>query len=341
MLKEKNSQTGEELMSFTITGTGRALPEQIISNEEMSQIVDTSHEWIYSRTGIQNRRIARNETMTQLCVQAARKALDDAGTLASELDLILCATLRGDYLTPSQACLIQQGIGASCPAFDINAACSGFIYALDVAQSYFASGKVRKVLIVAYELMSRMLDWKNRNTCVLFGDGGGAVVLESGTDLLGIHLTAQGNKEILSIPNTQGDCPFGEQDHEPQYLRMSGPEVFKFAVNKIVEELEAVITQNSLRKEEIDLVLLHQANLRIIDFARQRLGMDQAKFVSNLDQYGNTSAGSIPILLDELAEQNKLHKGSLIALVAFGGGLTTGACILRWNKDKRTTSRSE
>lgn len=320
-------------MSFTIIGTGRCLPERILSNEEISEMVDTSDEWIVSRTGIRNRRIATSETMSDLCINAAKSALLNSNTQPEELDLIICATIRGDYLTPSQACIIQEGIGATCPSFDVNAACTGFLYAMDIAQSYFISKKVKKVLIVAYELMSKLVDWNDRNTCVLFGDGGGAVVLGEGDNLLAIKLTAQGNKDMLSIPNFAGNSPFNLSTGETQILRMNGPEVFKFAVSKIIEELKAVIAKSGLDKDDIDVVILHQANMRIIDFAKQMLKMDKTTFVSNLDQHGNTSAGSIPILLDELHQNKVLKKGQLVAMVAFGGGLTTGACIVRWDRD--------
>jgi len=317
-------------MSFKILGTGTQLPEMKLKNSDLSKIVDTNDEWITTRTGIKERRISKGETMTQLCIDSAKKALENSRVNPKDLDLIICATIRGDYLTPSQACLIQEGIGASCPAFDVNAACSGFLYALDVADSYFASGKVKKVLIVAYEIMSKMVDWTDRNTCVLFGDGGGAVVLGEGDNLMAIRLTSSGNKDILSIPNVHGNCPFTESKNVKQTLSMAGSEVFKFAVNKIVEELNAVIEAGNLKKEDIDFVLLHQANKRIIEFAKQRLGLDKAVFVSNLDRYGNTSAGSIPILLDEINRQCIIKKGQTIAMVAFGGGLTTGAAVMRW-----------
>lgn len=317
-------------MSFKILGTGKRLPKKQISNEDLSKLVETNDEWITSRTGIKKRRIATGETMTNLCIDSAKKALENSGVTADELDLIICATIRGDYLTPSQACLIQEGIGALCPAFDVNAACSGFLYALDIADGYFSSGKVNKVLIVAYEMMSKMVDWADRNTCVLFGDGGGAVVLGKGDNLLSIKLTASGNKNILSIPNVSGDSPFSEKENVKQTLTMAGSEVFKFAVNNIVEELNAVIMKAGLKREEIEIVLLHQANKRIIEFAKQRLGLEKALFLSNLDEYGNTSAGSIPILIDEMVEQKLVKRGQIIAMVAFGGGLTTGAAVMRW-----------
>lgn len=320
-------------MSFQILGTGKCVPSKILTNQDLTGMVDTSDEWIVTRTGISTRHVATTETITGMSIAAANAALENSGVRPEELDLILCATIRGDYMTPSNACMIQQGIGAKCPAYDINAACSGFVYALDTADSYFRSRKVKKVLIVAFEMMSKLIDWTDRNTCVLFGDGGGAVVLSEGDDLLGIHLTASGNNNLLSIPNMQGESPFIPKEEKPhQVLNMNGSEVFKFAVTGIVKELTSVMEQANVNKEEIGVVLLHQANQRIIQSAKQKLKMDHAEFVSNLDRYGNTSSGSIPILLDELNREGKLKKGQLIAMVAFGGGLTTGACILRWNK---------
>ncbi len=319
-------------MSFRIIGTGKCVPQKILGNQELSRMVETNDEWIVSRTGILNRRIATTETMTAMSIEAAGLALENSNTKPDELDLILCATIRGDYMTPSQACIIQSGIGASCPAYDVNAACSGFLYAIDIADSYFRSGKVRKVLIVAFEMMSKLIDWEDRNTCVLFGDGGGAVVLEKGEDLLSVRITATGNTDLLSIPNMAGSSPFAETIHQKQCLSMNGAEVFKFAVNGIVQEIAAVLEQAKLDKNDIDAVILHQANFRIIQSAKQKLKMKKAEFFSNLDQYGNTSSGSIPILLDELNRGQKLKKGQLVVMVAFGGGLTTGACVIRWNK---------
>lgn len=315
-------------MSFKILGTGRAVPEKIVANDDLSEMVETSDEWITTRTGIKQRRVMTDETMTQLCVESSQEALERAGVSAGELDLIICATLRGDCITPSQACLIQKGIGAKCPAFDINAACSGFVYALDVAHSYFSAKRVKKVLIVAFEAMSKLVDWKDRNTCVLFGDGGGSVVLGEGDSLLAIHLTAEGDDGLLKIPNTDGNSPFSTSKGTNQFLDMNGSEVFKFAVNRIVKELTDVIKACGLEKKDIDAVILHQANSRILDFAKQRLKMPGTKFLTNLDRHGNTSAGSIPILLDEMIENKTLKPGHKVAMVAFGGGMTTGACVI-------------
>lgn len=317
-------------MSFRILGTGSAVPRKVVSNEDLSRMVDTSDEWIVSRTGISNRHVAANESMNDLCIRSATLALENARITPDQLDLILCATLGGDYITPSQACLIQSGIGASCPAFDINAACSGFVYALDVAESFFRAGKAKKVLVVAYDILSKYVDWGDRNTCVLFGDGGGAVVLGEGSDLLGIHLTAEGNADLIHIPCRNGSPFVGEKTDKP-FLRMNGTEVFKFAVGRIVSEVQSILAACGITKDEVDHVLLHQANIRIIHSARQKLEMSESKFRSNIDRYGNTSAGSIPVLLDELSRRGVLERGQLLVFMAFGGGMTTGACLLRWN----------
>lgn len=320
-------------MSFRILGTGSVVPDRSLSNNDLAGMVDTSDEWIVSRTGISSRRISSGETMTDLCVKSSLLALENAEVSPDELDLIICATICGDYITPSQASLIQSEIGATCPAFDVNAACSGFIYALDTASAYLSSGKASKILVVAYDSLSKFVDWTDRNTCVLFGDGGGAVVLDKGDDLLGINLTSEGNAEILNIP-CHNESPFGSETVTRQFLQMNGQEVFKFAVSRIVTEMKKLIQNCEVSADEIDYVLLHQANIRIINAARQRLGMPESKFMSNLARYGNTSAGSIPVLLDELNRNGTLRKGQILALIAFGGGLTTGACLLRWDPAK-------
>jgi 3-oxoacyl-[acyl-carrier-protein] synthase-3 len=318
-------------MSFSVLGTGRAVPDQVITNGDLSRIVDTSDEWIVTRTGIHERRICKNETHTELAAKAAREALDNAGVQPGELDLIICATVQGDYITPSAGCMIQQAIGARCPAFDVNGACSGFLYALDVAAGYFARGTVKKVLVVAVELLSRITDWSDRSTCVLFGDGGGAVVLGEGDGLKSIRLTAKGGAELLRAPGARGDCPFSDpQEKEPSYLYMNGGEVYKFAVVNMCRELKKAIADAGLTQEDITWVFPHQANIRIIKTAQERLSIPAEKYYNRIEEFGNTSAGCIPMMLDEANRNGTLKHGDRIALVAFGGGLTTGACILQW-----------
>jgi 3-oxoacyl-[acyl-carrier-protein] synthase-3 len=319
-------------MSFRILGTGSAAPEYVMTNDEMATIVETNDEWIRTRSGIRERRICTTETITDLCVEAAQKALDNAGVKPEELDLIICSTIRGEFISPSQACVTLERIGAHCPAFDVNAACAGFIYAMDVAAGFFARGRVGKVLVVGMDNMSNSIDWGDRRTCVLFGDGGGAVVLGQGEDLLSIEITAEGNSDVIRIPRGENTCGLYQHASERPVVYMNGREVYKFAVNAMSGGLQRVIEQAGVRQEEVDYVIPHQANLRIIRTAQARLSIPEDRYVCNIDRYGNTSSGSIPIALDELNRSGRLQKGQLIAMSAFGGGLTTGSCLLRWNR---------
>jgi 3-oxoacyl-[acyl-carrier-protein] synthase-3 len=270
--------------------------------------------------------------MTEYASRAGRLALENAGITADELDLILCATIRGDYITPSLACMIQKELGASCPAFDVNAACTGFLYALDIALGYFARKKAKKILVVAAECMSKLVDWKDRSTCVLFGDGAGAAVLAEGDGLLSIKLSASGSRDFLKIDTTAGNSPFWEKTEFNPYLEMNGKEVYKFAVAAMCGDLEEVIREAGLTVQDIDFVLPHQANMRIIETAKGKLGIPHERYRVNIERFGNTSSASIPILLDELNRAGEFQNGSLLAMSAFGGGLTTGACFIRWNK---------
>lgn len=322
-------------MSFTILGTGSALPKHIVTNEDLSRIVDTSDEWIRSRTGIAERRICDTESATDLAYEAAIQALADSGCKIDELDLIICATISADYIIPSMACILQQRLGAICPAFDINAACTGFVYGLDVAAGYFARKPNQKILLVAAEKMSRLVDWQDRSTCVLFGDGAGAVVLGKGDDLLAIQLGAEGKIDPLYAHAQIGNNPFctAEQNEKASaYLYMDGQEVFRFAVTAMTKTIEAALAEANLTKEQITYLLPHQANIRIIESARNRLRMSEEQCLTNIATHGNTSAAGIAILLDEANKSGKLKSGDILAFTAFGGGLTTGACIMRWNK---------
>jgi len=320
-------------MSFSLIGTGSAYPARAVTNDELSRLVDTSDEWIRTRTGVRERRVLTGETLTELALSAAKAALADARTEPGELDLILCATIRGDFITPSMACMLQKGLGAACPAMDINAACSGFLYALDVADGCFARKKARKVLVVAAEALSKMTDWTDRSTCVLFGDGAGAAVLAQGEDLLALRVTALGNTEHLVIPNLEGDSPFSEQEGRPSRIHMNGQEVYKFAVASMCADIAAVAEEAGVAQEEIGHVLPHQANKRIIEAAKGRLRIPAERYLMNISRFGNTSAASIPILLDESSRAGVFQKGELLVMAAFGGGFTSGACVLRWSKD--------
>jgi 3-oxoacyl-[acyl-carrier-protein] synthase-3 len=320
-------------MSFSVIGTGNAYPARCVKNDELAQLVDTSDEWIRTRTGVKERRVLTSETLEDIAYDAAARALEDAKVAPEELDLIVCSTIRNDYITPSLACMLQRRLKATCISLDINAACSGFIYALDVADGYFARKRVKKVLVVAAEAMSKMVDWTDRATCVLFGDGAGAVVLSEGDDLLSLRLSANGNAESLGIPNFEGNSPFSTVQGRPQCVYMTGQDVYKFAVNALCQDLEAVIEAAGVKQQDIAYVLPHQANIRIIEAAINKLSISGDKYLKSIDRFGNTSSSSIPILLDECRRKNMFSKGDLLALSAFGGGFTSGACILRWCKE--------
>ncbi len=321
-------------MSFNITGTGSCVPDNTADNKYFESLVETSDEWITTRTGIKKRHILKNQTLLDISVKAAQSALTEAGVKAFDLDLIICATMQGDYIVPSFACLIQKHIGAKCPAFDINAACSGFIYALDVADGLFKSGKYKKILIVSCDQLSKILDYSDRSTCVLFGDGAGAAVLECGDSLKYIKLTAKGDCENLVVNSHLPKSPFNENALPQGYLKMNGQEIFKYAVSTVVKAVRDAEKTAGIKPEHIDYFLLHQANGRIIEMAQSTLKQPAEKFPFNYHEYGNTSAASIPLLLDELNKNGKLKKGGTLFLSAFGGGLTSGACIIKWQSEK-------
>lgn len=319
-------------MSFTITGTGSSLPALSVHNNDFVSFVDTSDEWISTRTGISRRHFIREESLGRIAVEASERALENAGLSAEQMDLILCATVQGEDISPSLACLVQGKIGAECPAFDLNAGCTGFLYALSVAEAYFRSGMAKRILIVCAEQLSRFLDWKDRSTCVLFGDGAGAVVLSEGNSLLTLRIGAKGQRENLNISGGRPEGPFWEKpDDKERFLHMNGREIFKFAVTTVQHEIEAAVRDANLCVQDVDYFLLHQANGRIIDSARTRLHQPEEKFPVNYAEYGNTSSASIPVLLDELNRAGRLEKGALLLLCAFGAGLTWGSCIIRWS----------
>ncbi len=316
-------------MAFSILGTGSAVPSKVVTNSELSIFLETDDEWISSRTGISERRVLTSESLTDLAAKAAERALESANIAASELDFILCPTLRGDQLFPSLSSRVSGRIGASCPALDINAACSGFVFALDVARAYFAAGQARHMLIVCAEAMSRLTDWTDRSTTVLFGDAAGAVVLGPGEGPLALRLTTSCNEEWLVSDVPSGNSPFAP--YSPgTFLRMNGREVFKFAVSAIDKDVRLLCEQAGISPEDVDYYLLHQANLRIIEAARSRLALPPERFPTNIQHYGNTSSASIPLLLDEQVRAGNMQKGQLLFLSAFGAGLSTGSCLLRW-----------
>lgn len=317
-------------MAFRIMGTGSALPERAVTNDELSEFLDTSDEWIRARTGIERRHVCTTESLDDLAVAASRQALEAAGVTPDELDLIVCSTTSGDHLLPAEACAIAAGLGATCPAFDVSAACAGFVFALDVADGWFARGRARRVLVVAAEKFSRVMDWEDRGTCVLFGDGAGAAVLGEGEGPLFMDLLTEPSVDVLEIAGVGGNCPFDQSERRPSVLLMEGRRVFKFGVTAIVDAVRKMCDACDLEPSQIDHFVFHQANERILSSAVQRLGLDPAKVVQTLAETGNISSACIPYALDQLARTGELKGGQLVALVGFGGGLDVGSCLLRW-----------
>lgn len=317
-------------MSLRIIGTGSALPQQVVTNDMLSQIVDTSDEWIASRTGIRERRIIRDESLVHMGAQAAQKAMDDAGLEPGQVDYLLCSTVRGEMTTPALAAQIAGQLGMTCAAMDINAACVGFMYALDTAGALLQAGRARNVLIVAAEAMSRLADWADRATCVLFGDGAAAVVATKADNLLSMHINTQPNDQWLYAEVFKGNCPYSQEQEIDPYLKMNGQEVYKFAVSSAMQGFEAVSQDTGLKSADFDWFLAHQANRRIIDAIRQRMGLDANKFPICIDHTGNASSASLPILIDECNRAGMLLPGQKLFLCAFGAGLTSAACALVW-----------
>ncbi len=317
-------------MSFRIEGTGMYVPERIVTNDEMATIVETSDEWISQRVGVRRRHVCVEETAADLAIEAAKRALENSGVAAEELDLILAATVSSETVSPSVSCLVQEGIGATCMAYDINAACSAFLFLLETAAGYFARGRVKKVLIVGAERMSRLLDWSDRSTCVIFGDGAGAAVLTEGDNYRDAVFTVRGGDSVINIPQFPGCSPFYTRETLKPYIHMNGQETFKYAVNAICHDITTLLERNGLTMDDIACIVPHQANRRIIDFAAHKLKVGEDKFFCNIEEYGNTSSASIPIALDEMRQAGKLHRGDLLLLCAFGGGLANAACLLEW-----------
>ena len=308
-------------MTGKICGTGAYIPEKILDNEALSKLVDTSDEWIRSRTGIRRRHIAgEKENVAFMAGEAAKAALQNAKVNGSAVELILAATMSAEEAMPGVAARVQQTIGAKGAAsFDINSACTGFLAALNTAQTYIEAGIYKTVLVVGAEKLSSLVDWNDRNSCILFGDGAGAVVLKADPEGLYVQVShSEGEKgQALTAPKNG-------------FLQMDGRAVFEFAVSRVPEVIREVLKKAGIEKEDVDFYLLHQANRRIISAAVKRLGLEEERFPMNMEEYGNTSAASIPILLYEENRRGKLKKDSLLVLSGFGGGLTYGASLLRW-----------
>lgn len=345
------------MRTIRITGTGSALPGRIVTNKELEQMVETSDEWIRERTGIAERHVSVGETVVTLASEAARKALEQAGKRAEEIDLILVATCSPEQYLPCCACQVQADIGAvNALAFDVNAACSGFLFALNTADAYLRMGLAENALIIGSEVLSKLVDWTDRGSCILFGDGAGAVVVERckaesraveekqipAAGILGRALHSDGTgggvlqcdaRELTtpyartSAVKTDQNQPMDDREH---FIQMDGQEVYRFATRRVPQCIEEALSDAGLTVPDIDLFVLHQANARIIDAVAKRLHADREKFPTNLERVGNLSSASIPVLLDELHKQGKLHRGDRIVLAGFGAGLTIGACVMTW-----------
>ena len=322
-------------------GTGYYLPEKVLTNADLEKIVETSDEWITERTGIKERRLAEDDVpMSTLAQKAAERALENAGVKAEELDLIIVATLTSDRIIPSTACMLQTRLGAThAAAFDLSAACSGFVYAAMTASQFIKTGVYKKALVVGAETLSKYINWEDRNTCVLFGDGAGAAVLgqaEDGYGILSFALGSDGSGgDAIQIPSSGSLMPVSKEsiDKRLNLIHMDGRETFKFAVKAMGRTVETSLKKIDMPKEQIDWLVPHQANIRIIQSAAKRLSMPMEKVVVNIHKYGNMSAACIPIALAEAAAEKRFKKGDIVALSGFGAGLTWASCIMRWSKE--------
>jgi 3-oxoacyl-[acyl-carrier-protein] synthase-3 len=317
-----------------VIGTGGYLPEKIMTNADLEKIVDTTDDWIVARTGIRERHIAADgETTCDLAEQATRRALESAGIQAKDIDLIVLATTTPDRIFPSTACLLQDRLGIhGCAAFDVQAVCTGFVYALGIADKFIRTGAARRALVIGTETLSRIIDWSDRDTCVLFGDGAGAVIIETGDrpGIVSTHLHADGRyKELLTVPAGISQGLDSMQDGRG-YMRMEGNEVFKVAVNTLGRIVDETLEANGLQKSDIKWLVPHQANIRIINATAKKLGMSMDHVVVTVDRHGNTSAASVPLAFDEAVRDGRIQRGDMVLMEAFGGGFTWGSALLKY-----------
>jgi 3-oxoacyl-[acyl-carrier-protein] synthase-3 len=322
----------------SITGVGSFLPEKVLTNDDLSKMLDTTDEWITKRTGIRERRIVENGVAaSDLAVQASLRALDAANVLPTEVDLIITSTITPDCIFPSTSCYIQEKLGArNAGSFDLLAACAGFVYALSVAKGFVESGAMKTVLVVGAECMSKVTDYTDRSTCILFGDGAGAVVVQQGNgrrEIVTTHLGSDGSQaELLMLPAGGSKLPASRETVESglHYIKLRGKEVFRQAIVNLVDVVTKAAADNNMQVEEFDMVIPHQSNIRIIEAAMEKLGLPKEKAYVNIDRYGNTSSASIPIAIDEIEKGQLLKSGDTVILVAFGGGLAWGSSVIKW-----------
>ena len=322
----------------SITGVGSFLPKKKLTNDDLVKMLDTTDEWITKRTGIKERRIVENGVATSdLAVEASLRALDNAKVLPSEVDLIITSTITPDCLFPSTSCFIQEKIGANnAGAFDILAACAGFIYALSIARNFIISGSAKTVLVAGAECLSKITDYTDRSTCILFGDGAGATVVQRSNgrrEIMTTRLFADGSQaDLLTLPAGGSKLPASHEtiNSRSHYIQLKGKEIFKIAVNNMVDVITKTVSENNMKVEDIDLIIPHQSNIRIIEAAIEKLKLPKEKAYVNIDRFGNTSSASIPIAIDEIEKAKMLKPGNTVLLVAFGGGLTWSSSIINW-----------
>jgi 3-oxoacyl-[acyl-carrier-protein] synthase-3 len=321
-----------------IIGTGRYAPARVVDNDELARRIDTTDEWIFSRTGIRTRHMAApGEQTSDMAAAAAREALQMAGKRPEDVDLIIVGTISGDMPMPSCAAFVQAKLGSRAPAFDVSAACAGSLYGLAIADKFIRTGAARCALVIGVELLSRLLDWEDRTTCVLFGDAAGAMVLgpenEAGRGILSTHLHADGTlTDILKIPGGGSIHPVTHAmvDERLQYVKMNGREVYKIAVRALADVLAEALAANGLDSSAVDHLVPHQANIRIVEAVLERLGMPREKAILNIDRYGNTSSASVPTTLDEGVRSGRIKAGDLVAMMAIGAGMAWGSALVRW-----------
>lgn len=324
------------MLRSRVLGTGSFVPERVVTNAELEGMVETSDEWISTRTGIRERRVAVEESTSDMAARAAKAALKSAGVSPKDIDLVVVGTVTAEMAFPSVACFVQSqlGIRAGAAAFDVSAACSGFLYALDVADKYLRAGSAKKAIVIGVDRFSQIIDWKDRTTCVLFGDGAGAVVLSAEKGAKGVlssHIHSDGRHwDMLYCKTGFKPSPFEKRDDEQPFVKMNGNETFKIAVRTMGQAIKEVLEDTGIAPADIALLVPHQANLRIINAIRERLGMPEERVYTNLDRFGNTSAGSIPIALDEAAREGRIKDNDIILFVSFGGGLTWASTAIKW-----------
>jgi len=324
------------MLRAKILGTGSCAPQKVLTNRDLAGIVETSDEWITSRTGIKERRVAVSETTTEMASKAGKAALKAAGVSPKDIDLIIVGTVTPEMTFPSTACFVQATLGVrpGAPAFDVSAACSGFLFALDVAEKYLKTGAAKKALVIGVDVFSRLMNWTDRTTCVLFGDGAGAVVLSAEKGAKGIlscNIHSDGRQwEMLYARGGSLRNPFEDKPAESPHLKMQGNETFKIAVRTMGSAITEALDNSGITKEDVSLLIPHQANMRIINAAKDRLKLPDEKVFTNIARFGNTSAGSIPLALDEAVRGGRIQDNDIVLFVAFGGGLTWASAVVRW-----------